>query len=272
MDPVRARTMRFRATLVEHQYEFVQEMVCHKEEWSAFVKRQLAKKIQPVIGPECTVGEFFKENRSFFGAWEEALQKQLPIEEVFSIGKAAFQGYFAYLDSLGMAIQIKEELLHRGPFGLSHLATYEEIVEAMQGKNFVTVHYEEHALGVIYAEDVHRRAVATSSWNDFSNSKETDAREEVEVISFIDHHKSDVRTARPAFGVVRADAQSSNSIVARISFDINDRYSTGGNDVRRDRERVKKGNPPAHYPAIIAEKAGSPYTRGPLYCCREGVS
>lgn len=154
------------------------------------------------------------------------------LEEILLLEREAFDRFFRYIDSLEVGMEVKKNVLEREPTYLSHLAEYDEIIQSIKDYHHLTVNYQENGnhypLGVIYAEDVHRKVIATTSWNDFSNPSETDLREGVEVISFIDHHKSNVVTARPAFGIVRADAQSSNSIIARINFEINDRYSTGG--------------------------------------------
>jgi hypothetical protein len=154
------------------------------------------------------------------------------LKEVLFFEKEAFNNFFNYIDTLEIASEVKKKVLKKEDKYLSHLAEYEEILEAMQGKTHLTVNYlengEKFPLGVIFAEDLMKKVIATTSWNDFSNPRETDYKEYVEVISFIDHHKSDVTTQRPALGMVRADAQSSNSIIARINFEMNDKFSIAG--------------------------------------------
>ncbi len=204
-------------------------------------------------GLNSTIGEFFEVAKSFgFSELQvklESVKKSglfdrngeltenralifKKLEEILLLEKEAFHRFFQYIDSLEAAMEVKRKVLGREPNYLSHLAEFDEIVQVIKDYGHLTVNYQENGiqypLGVIYADDVKRKVIATTSWNDFSNPGETDLKEGVEVISYIDHHKSDITTSRPAFGMVRADAQSSNSMIARINFQINDRYSTGG--------------------------------------------
>lgn len=153
------------------------------------------------------------------------------LEKVLSIEKQLFQEFVGYLDTLAVALEVKEKVLGHGPRYLSHNAEYEEIVEEMGDFSHLIVNYRDgdnlYPLGVIYAADLYKKILATTSWNDFSNPTETDTRPYVEVISFVDHHKSRLETTRPSSGTI-LDAHASNSIFARYSLEINDRYSTGG--------------------------------------------
>jgi hypothetical protein len=204
-------------------------------------------------GLNSTIGEFFEVAKSFGFAELQAKLEQIKqsslfdrsgeltenrahifrkLEGILLAEKEAFSRFFLYIDSLEAAMEVKRKVLDREPTFLSHTAEYEEIVEAMKDYSHLTVIYHENGthypLGVIYAEDVKQKVIATTSWNDFSNPGETEMIEGVDLISVLDHHKSHILTSRPAFTSVRADAQSTNSIIARINFDINDRYSTGG--------------------------------------------
>jgi hypothetical protein len=232
-------------------------------------KKLLDKFMKEVLfignGLYATMGEFFEVAKSFgFAEFQERLESLKEssffdrrgeltenralifkkLEEIFLLEKEAFARFFQYIDSLEAAMEVKKKVLERESNFISHLAEYDEIAEAMKDYNYLTVNYQENGdhypLGVVYAEDVKRKVIATTSWNDFSNPNETDFKEGVELISYIDHHKSNLVTPRPAFGMVRGDAQSSNSMVARINFEINDRYSTGGMSLEEIEKEIGK--------------------------------
>ena len=212
-----------------------------------------------------TIGEFFSAAKSFgFAEFQEKLESLKKsslfdrkgeltenralifrkLEEILSLERESFNRFFQYIDSLEVAMDVKRKVLEREPNFLSHLADLDEIVSSIKDYTHLTVNYQENGnqypLGVIYADDVKQKTIATTSWNDFSNPGETDLIEGVEVISYYDHHKSQLSTVRPALGIVRSDAQSTNSIIARINFEINDRYSTGGMTALQIEEAIAK--------------------------------
>jgi hypothetical protein len=67
------------------------------------------------------------------------------------------------------------------------------------------------------------KAASTATLRDFSNRQEGRLPNHIDVISVIDHHKSSVAAAFPSV-VTIADVQSCNTLLAEISFCINDRY------------------------------------------------
>lgn len=247
-------------------------------------------------GLEATMGDFFAVAKSFgFSEFQDkleslktssffdrkgALTENRPLlfkklEEVFLLEKKAFTRFFQFIDSLEAAMEIKKKVLQRESNFISHLAELDEIVHAIKSYNYLTVNYQENGnqypIGVIYAEDVKRKVIATTSWNDFSNPQETDFKEGVELISYIDHHKSNLVTPRPALGIVRGDAQSSNSIVARINFEINDRYSTGGMKLEEIEKAIAKLSAGVHTKQQVRllerllKKKSAALSKGELY-------
>jgi hypothetical protein len=97
-------------------------------------------------------------------------------------------------------------------------------------------------LGVIHASDLHKNILGTVSLRDFCNREETKIPSYLEVISVIDHHKSILQTSSPPVAII-SDAQSSNALVARLAFEINDVYSSGGmtkSEIEKQMEEAKK--------------------------------
>lgn len=153
-----------------------------------------------------------------------------------------FKLYYDYLDTFEVALAVKRRVLSIEPMTLSHVDNYETIVSKMEGFSHLTVVHEEKGLarplGVIHAKDVKGGSLATASLRDFSNTDEMDKADYVDIISCIDHHKSEIVTPQPSRMII-SDAQSSNSIVARLNLDINQRYSTGGYTLKGVNEQIE---------------------------------
>ena len=235
------------------------------EKQKTFLDRFIQKVLCIPSGYHCTAGDFFVASRRFgFGDLQERLMELsqsalfnakgelienrnhifTKLEEIVTLEREAFGKFLRYIDSLEVALAVKQNVFGRTPNHLSHLSEYEEVLQEIKDYHHLTVTYQEdqkkYPLGVIYAEDLQRKILATTSWNDFSSPHETDLKEGVAVISFIDHHKSHIKTDRPALGIVRADAQASNSIIAKIHFEINDRYTTGGMSLEQIEQAIKQ--------------------------------
>ncbi len=166
----------------------------------------------------------------------------LEIQKLVVSQKDEYKRLLRHFDTLNIAHKVKRNVLGLEANYLSHLSEIDQIQKQMNDYSHLTVNYKEgddlFILGVIHAADIKQKSLATASWNDFSNPLETDARSEIEVISYVDHHKSDVQTVKPATGIVM-DAQSSNSIYANLLMEINDQYSTGGMTLEEVEEQIK---------------------------------
>ncbi|MBS0585479.1 MAG: hypothetical protein JSR76_04175 [Verrucomicrobia bacterium] len=165
------------------------------------------------------------------------------LAHLVSLEKEAYQQLQSFLDSLYIALTIKQKVLGLAPTFVSHLAEYDEIRAEMKHYFHLTVVYKEgeklYPLGIIHSEDVSRKTIGSSSWNDFSNPFETDSREEVEVISIIDHHKTTLASKKAVLGILK-DVQASNTIFANLAFEINDLYSTNGMSLQEIDQEIKE--------------------------------
>ncbi len=137
----------------------------------------------------------------------------------------------ARLEKLDIALKTKYEVFSRTPTCVSWRADVEEIREKIGVYSHLTVVYEDegrsYPIGVIHASDVRKATLGTVSLRDFCNRNEMGIPAYLEVLSVIDHHKSQLNTSAPLFAII-SDAQSSNSLVAQQAFIINDRYSLAG--------------------------------------------
>lgn len=174
----------------------------------------------------------FREELKAFANKELSPEKIfISLESIFLAESAAHNQFIHYMDTLDVALKIKQNVLGLEKKYLSHLSEYEQIVQEMKAFPYLTVNYSEgdklYPLGVVHREDALKKIVASSSWIDFSNPGETDVHPEIDVISILDHHKSQIKTAKASTMHI-LDAQSSNSIMAKIAFEHNDLYSNGG--------------------------------------------
>lgn len=184
-------------------------------------------------GLDATIGSFLSSTETFAELYSvmNGLDESSDIENVLKVVHEALSQYFEYLDTLDVAIAVKRKVLNIAPMTLSHLDSFETILEKMEGFSHLTVVHadinHQTPLGVIHAKDLKNSGLATVSIRDFSNGDEMDKPPYIDIISCIDHHKSELKTCKPARMIV-SDAQSSNSIIARMNLEINRKYSTGG--------------------------------------------
>jgi hypothetical protein len=152
-------------------------------------------------------------------------------EVISSLEKAIFT-IREYVDKLSVALEVKSEVLGLAPHHVNYRADLEEIRSKIASQPYLTVtssdrHGGLFPLGVIHATELFKTSLGTVTLRDFSNREETKIPPYLEIISILDHHKGQISTTIPPVAWI-TDSQSSNSLVAKISFAISDPYSTGG--------------------------------------------
>lgn len=145
-------------------------------------------------------------------------------------------------ETLDVALRTKSEIFGHQPTFLTLSADVEEMRAKMDAYSHLTVVASSGEMkmpvGVVHATDLRKSTLGTVSLRDFCNREEMTIPSYLEVISVIDHHKSSLSTYAPPLAVI-ADAQSSNTLIARLAFELNDRYSLGG----QSREAVQTRSP-----------------------------
>ncbi len=154
------------------------------------------------------------------------------LTQVISALEKAIYAIRLYVDKLSIALEVKSEVLGLAPHYVNYRADLEEIRSKIANQPYLTVTASDREgglfpLGVIHATDLFRPSLGTVTLRDFSNREETKIPPYLEIISILDHHKGQFATTLPPVAWI-TDAQSSNSLVAKISFAISDPYSTGG--------------------------------------------
>ncbi len=135
------------------------------------------------------------------------------------------------LEKLDIALLTKREVFDHHPTFVTVRSDVEEIQSKMGNYSSLTVVYPDKdrwiPVGAIHAADIRKPTLGTVSLRDFCNGEEMTIPSYLEVISVIDHHKSQLRTLSPPLAIL-ADVQSCNTLVAFCAFAINDRTSLGG--------------------------------------------
>ena len=212
--------------------DFLDEQMLDKS-----ARKRLDQFIMEVLGfskgIDVTLKEFLISVKQLKPVYEELQEMEsLKNIEAFLTGlHKSFSDYFSYLDTFEVGIAIKRKVLKIEPVTLSHVDGYSTIIEKMNGFSHLTVVYDEGEkstlLGVIHASKMKKDILGTVSIRDFSNNDEMDRPSYIDIISCIDHHKSEIKTSK-ASRMIISDAQSSNSIVASLNMMLNEKYSSGG--------------------------------------------
>ncbi len=166
------------------------------------------------------------------------------LEKMIRALDKAIQSMSQFVEKLDIALKIKTEVFGHLPQFLSARADVEEIRSKMGSYPYLTVVAQDQAgclspLGVVHASDLLKHTLGTVTLRDFCNREETKIPSYLEVISVIDHHKSAIQTLFPPVALI-ADAQSSNALVAKLAFQINDQYSTGGMSAKAINEQIQE--------------------------------
>lgn len=167
----------------------------------------------------------------------------LALEKMIKSLDRSIQSIRAFMERLDVALDIKTHVFGYVPQHVNYRAEVEEIRSKMNNYPYLTVTMADSngkviPLGVIYASDLHKNILGTVSLRDFCNREETKIPAYFEVISVIDHHKSNLQTLSAPLAVI-ADAQSCNVLCAELSFAINDKYGTGGMNLQQIKDQIK---------------------------------
>src|SRR5581483_4849279 len=145
-------------------------------------------------------------------------------------------------DRLDVSLSIKTNVFGYLPQFVSYRADVEEIKSKMGNYPYLSVTSLDKEgklipLGIIQSSDLHKPLLGTVTLRDFCNREETKIPSYFEVISVIDHHKTNLNTTSAPLAII-ADTQSSNVLCAEMAFAINDRFSLGGMDKRQIDEQL----------------------------------
>jgi len=152
------------------------------------------------------------------------------LEKVFAKLDETMYTMRLYFDRLDVLLEIKHKVFENAPQFVTLKSDVDEIRSKMGTFDHLAVVVPEEKgkwfpVGVVYAKDLKKQILGTLTMRDFSNEHETKMASYLEVISIVDHHKTDIKTSSAPTMLI-ADTQSSNTLVAQVALDINKRYST----------------------------------------------
>lgn len=147
------------------------------------------------------------------------------------------------LEQLDIAMKAKQEVFGHHPTFVTMDSDVEEIRQKMGSHVSLTVANPSDGklfpVGIVPASVLRKSILGTVSLRDFCNREEMGIPAYLDIISVIDHHKTQLHTFAPPFAVI-SDAQSSNTLVARQAFELNDQYSLGGQTPESLKEQIKE--------------------------------
>lgn len=148
----------------------------------------------------------------------------------------------ARMEKLDIALETKYKVFNRHPNTVTTRSEVEEIRSKMGQYSYLTVVYPDrdklYPVGVVQASFLRKPILGTVSLRDFCNRAEMGIPPYLDVISVIDHHKSELNTFAPPAAVV-SDAQSTNTLVAQKAFEINDANRKKPNYIHPEREFIE---------------------------------
>lgn len=167
------------------------------------------------------------------------------LEKVFGCVQTVWEEGRERLESLHNAVMIKSEVFDRVPHFVTLNADIEEIRTKMGDRGYLTVTFPDKdkyvAAGIIPSVKLQKRVLGTVSLRDFCNLNEVTLAPYLEVISVIDHHKSDISTIDIPL-LLLSDVKSTNTLVAEQIFAINDRFTTNGMTLEEIDEQLKENS------------------------------
>jgi hypothetical protein len=165
------------------------------------------------------------------------------LAEVIGALENAIYSVRRHVDKLDVALQVKSKVLGLQPHHINYRADIEEIRTKMDGLQYLTVTATDSddnvfPIGIILATDLFKTTLGTVTLRDFCNREETKIPPYLDIISVIDHHKTQLVTGQPPVAWI-TDSQSSNTMVAQLSFKMTDLYSTGGMTLKQIESQIK---------------------------------
>ncbi|MBI5273129.1 MAG: hypothetical protein HY861_04020 [Chlamydiia bacterium] len=150
------------------------------------------------------------------------------------------------LEKFDIALKIKTDVFGHHPTSVTLRSEVEEIRSKIGSYLSLTVIDVDGGrpfpVGVIQAANLHKTSLGTVSLRDFCNRDEMTIPPYLDVISVIDHHKSQLATLAPPMALI-ADVQSCNTLVAIQAFALNDRYSLAGQTLASIEAQIQELQP-----------------------------
>jgi hypothetical protein len=174
-----------------------------------------------------------KENRTKIFSYFERIIKKI---------HRALDEIEKYVERIEIALKIKYQVFGYRSFYLTINSEVEEIKNKMGPHQYLSVTILEGKkripIGIVRARDLKKDYLGTVSFRDFCNKEEIKISSYLNVISVIDHHKVELDTKLPP-RVILGDAQSTNTLLANLVFEMNDKYSLSNMNEKSIENQIK---------------------------------
>lgn len=188
----------------------------------------------------------FRKNKVFDTSGKITNKREAIFKSFNQISKGieeAIEEMRTFMSTLDIAIQIKRKVFKFPARYVTPYASLEEVIDKISVFNHLSVVFPNKdgtfwPLGIIKAEDIRSKYLGTVSLRDFCNRSEVKIDSNLEIISVLDHHKTDLKTLNPPISLT-GDVQSCNILVAEEAFKINDRYSHGSLTEKKLESEIK---------------------------------
>jgi hypothetical protein len=147
------------------------------------------------------------------------------------------------ISRLAHLLEVKQKVAQ----GLLNYVTLQSDVDEMRSKighlDYLTVVTIDksgklYPIGIVYADELRKSSLGTASFRDFSSLEETKMASYIDVVSIVDHHKTNLTTNTPTTLLI-SDAQSSNTLLGEMSLALNKRYGATFHEAQELLESIK---------------------------------
>lgn len=150
------------------------------------------------------------------------------IETMVSTFESCVQVVRGETKTLHHLLEIKQHVLEYPTAFITLKSDVEEMRLKMGSLDHLTVVIPEKGdgyfpVGIVRARDLHKAVLGTASLRDFSSLEETKSASYIDIISIIDHHKTNIKTTSVST-LLLGDAQSTNTLTGECTLEMNTEY------------------------------------------------
>lgn len=154
------------------------------------------------------------------------------------------QHIYKYCNRLDIVMQIKEKVFQKTPHTVSLRTDVNNIRDKMQDYEYLSVVISDRSgslfpAGVIWANTIRKPILGSVTFRDFCNQEEVHMASYLNVISVVDHHKSNLKTDSTPM-ILIGDVQSCNVLVAEQACQMNSHYSLGNQSPESIEQQIQE--------------------------------
>ncbi len=189
---------------------------------------------------------------------ENRIQIFLYLEKIIKGLNDALLSVRSFIEKINISLDIKKQVFGYQPHFVSHKSDIEEVKMKLGSRSYLTVNFPSQEncipMGVVRSIDLRQKFLGTVSLRDFCNFEEIKVASYLQVISVIDHHKTNLTSYEPPVGLL-SDAQATSTLIAEQAMLVNDKFSLQGFSKNTVMTQLKKKSHPAKvYSRLLSKK------------------